>query len=62
VLLTNAGLSGTEAGKIEAAFRSVGVKHVLLYGSTWICQQIQENKRLRMLVPRVYGLGDLSDS
>src|SRR3984885_2680732 len=60
VLLTNAGLSGTEAEKIEAAFKAVGVKHVLLYGSTWICQQIHESKRLRMLVPRVYGLGDLS--
>lgn len=60
VLMTNAGLSGTEAEKIEAAYKAVGVKDVLMYGSTWICQQIQENKRLRMLVPRVYGLGDLS--
>lgn len=60
VLMSNAGLSGTEAEKIEAAYKAVGVKHVLMYGSTWICQQIQENKRLRMLVPRVYGLGDLS--
>lgn len=60
VLLTNAGLSGVEAEKIEAAYKAVGVKSVLLYGSTWICQQIQESKRLRMLVPRVYGLGDLS--
>jgi hypothetical protein len=60
VLLTNAGLSGTEAEKIEALYESAGVKRVLLYGLTWICQQIQESKRLRMLVPRVYGLGDLS--
>jgi len=60
VLLTNAGLSGTEAGKIQALYKRAGVNNVLLYGTTWICQQIQENKRLRMLVPRVYGLGDLS--
>ncbi|MGH8011709.1 MAG: hypothetical protein ACREQ4_04320 [Candidatus Binataceae bacterium] len=60
VLLTNAGLSGMEAERIEGAYKAVGVKNVLLYGSTWICQQIQESKRLRMLVPRVYGLGDLS--
>jgi energy-coupling factor transporter ATP-binding protein EcfA2 len=60
VLLTNAGISGTGAEKIEAAYKAVGVKNVLLCGSTWICQQIQESKRLRMLVPRVYGLGDLS--
>jgi Novel STAND NTPase 3 len=60
VLLTNAGLSGVEAERIEAAYKAVGVKKVLMYGSTWICRQIQESKRLRMLVPRVYGLGDLS--
>jgi energy-coupling factor transporter ATP-binding protein EcfA2 len=60
LLLTNAGLSGAEVEKIEGLYKSVGVKEVLLYGSTWICQQIQESKRLRMLVPRVYGLGDLS--
>ena len=60
VLMTNAGLSGVGAGKIEALFKGVGVKHVVMFGSTWISQQISENKRLRMLVPRMYGLGDLS--
>lgn len=60
VLMTNAGLSGTGAGKIKALFKAAGVKQVATFGSTWISQQILENKRLRMLVPRVYGLGDLS--
>ena len=60
VLMTNAGLSGTAAEHIEALFRHVGVKHVVFFGGTWICDQIRENKRLRMMVPRVYGLGDLS--
>ncbi len=60
VLMTNAGLSGNHAEKIEALLRSAGAKHVILLGSTWIGQQIRENKYLRMLVPRVYGLGDLS--
>jgi hypothetical protein len=60
VLMTNAGLSGTRAEKINALFRDAGVKHVATLGSTWISQQIRDNKRLRMLVPRVYGLGDLS--
>jgi hypothetical protein len=59
LLLTNAGLSGREAAKIEKLYKGVGVKNVVLHGSTWICQQIHESKRLRMLVPRVYGLGDL---
>lgn len=60
VLITNAGLSGTQAERIEARYKSSGVKHVLLLGSTWMHDQIKENKKLRMLVPRVYGLGDLS--
>ncbi len=60
VLMTNAGLSGSSAGPIKDLFTQAGVKHVATYGSTWICHQISENKRLRMLVPRLYGLGDLS--
>jgi energy-coupling factor transporter ATP-binding protein EcfA2 len=60
VLMTNAGLSGTRVEEITALFREAGVRHVAVFGSTWINQQILENKRLRMLVPRVYGLGDLS--
>jgi hypothetical protein len=60
VLMTNARLSGNVAAKIEALFKTAGVKKVATFGSTWISQQILENKRLRMLVPRLYGLGDLS--
>lgn len=60
LLLTNAGISGATAKRVEALFHSAGAKQVALFGSTWICQQIRENKRLRMLVPRIYGLGDLS--
>lgn len=59
LLMTNAGLSGTQAERIKALFQTAGVKYVATFGSTWIIQQIRENKRLRMLVPRVYGLGDL---
>jgi hypothetical protein len=60
ILLTNAGLSGSTAEDVETLLRNAGVKQVWSFGSTWICQQISENKRLRMLVPRIYGLGDLS--
>jgi hypothetical protein len=56
VLITNAGLSGTRDEEIEVLFRNVGAKHVVTLGATWVSQQIRENKRLRMLVPRVYGL------
>lgn len=58
--MTNAGLSGTRAEEVTAIFKEAGVRQVAVLGSTWINQQIRENKRLRMLVPRVYGLGDLS--
>lgn len=60
ILMTNAGVSGAVAEEIVSLFLGVGVKQVRSFGSTWICQQIKENKRLRMLVPRIYGLGDLS--
>ena len=60
VLMTNAGLSGVLETKIGQRLKSVGVKHVRVLGSDWINQQILESQRLRTLVPRVYGLGDLS--
>lgn len=60
ILMTNAGISGLTSEKIEQLFKRAGVREVRSFGSTWIFQQITENKRLRMLVPRVYGLGDLS--
>ncbi|MDQ5986395.1 MAG: hypothetical protein CSYNP_02119 [Syntrophus sp. SKADARSKE-3] len=60
VLMTNAGLSGTAVVKIKTLFKAAGIKQIATFGSTWISQQILENKRLRMLIPRVYGLGDLS--
>jgi hypothetical protein len=60
VLMTNAGVSGKREASIRSALISAGAKHVLIYGQTWIEDQIRENTRLRMLVPRLYGLGDLS--
>lgn len=60
ILMTNAGLSGTAAEDIGQLFLQAGVEQFRAFGSTWIFQQIRENKRLRMMVPRVYGLGDLS--
>lgn len=60
VLMTNAGVSGKQEAQIRSELIGAGAKHVLIYGPTWIEDQIKENTRLRMLVPRVYGLGDLS--
>lgn len=61
VLLTNFGVSGDSASEIAAAFEAVGVKTCLVLGRDWITQQIRESSRLRVMVPRVYGLGDLSE-
>ena len=60
ILMTNAGVSAKQEAQIKAALNDAGVRDVLICGSTWIEDQIRENTRLRMLVPRVYGLGDLS--
>lgn len=61
ILMTNAGVSGPMAERIQKALKAVGVKQVMIFGSTWINSQIKENAHLRRLVPRVYGLGDLSE-
>ncbi len=61
ILMTNAGVSAPMAAKIQKTLKDVGVKQVLVFGSTWINSQIRENSKLRRLVPRIYGLGDLSE-
>ena len=60
VLMTNAGVSGQSEARIAAALKGRGVMHVRVFGSTWFNQTIAENGRLRRLVPRLYGLGDLT--
>jgi len=60
-LLANARLSGSTEEELRLAFESIpGVKRFAAYGGERISQIIRESSRLRMLVPRVYGLGDLS--
>ena len=61
ILFTNSRLTGSTDEKIRAAFEAVpGIKRFAAYGSDRISQFIRESSRLRMLVPRVYGIGDLS--
>ena len=61
ILMTNTVLSGTNEKKIRAKFEAInGLVYFAAYGPTRISQMIHEHSRLRMLVPRVYGLGDLS--
>jgi len=61
ILFSNAKLTGLNEEKIRKAFEEIpGIKRFSAYGCGRISQIIKESPRLRMLVPRVYGLGDLS--
>jgi hypothetical protein len=60
IILTNADVSGIADEQICAAFTAAGVSKCRVFGGSWIAQQLMERPRLRMLVPRVYGIGDLS--
>lgn len=61
IILTNYSLTGSNHGQIIQAFKSIaGINEVRILGKEWISDTIKESASLRMLVPRVYGLGDLS--
>jgi len=61
ILFSNSKLTGENEEKICEAFENIpGIKSVKCYGCERITQIIRESSKLRMLVPRVYGLGDLS--
>jgi hypothetical protein len=60
VLMTNARVTGNAEEKILGRLRSAEVKHPVVLDGQWVCDQIAMNRDLRMFVPRVYGLGDLS--
>ena len=60
VIITNAGVSGESESKITNAFEKAGAKRARIFGRDWLTSQIRERPRLRMMVPRLYGLGDLT--
>jgi hypothetical protein len=61
LLFTNAHITGSNDEKLQEAFTAIpGIRHFASYGLERVSQIIRESSRLRMLVPRVYGLGDLS--
>jgi len=61
VLMTNAAVTGDAAATIEGEFRAVGVHHTVVQGYEAICEMLTANASLRALVPRLYGLGDLTE-
>ena len=61
LLMTNAKVSGESDLAIREEFTKIrGINHFDILGEEWITQSIIASKRLRAFVPRVYGLGDLS--
>lgn len=60
ILMTNSRVTGKSEELIIAALKDSGVKSAYVLDGNWICGQIASNQSLRLYVPRVYGLGDLS--
>ncbi len=60
VLMTNAGVSGEAEAAISAAIVAAGATRARALGREWLTTEIRRRARLRMMVPRLYGLGDLS--
>ncbi|MCK8043928.1 restriction endonuclease [Shewanella sp. 1CM18E] len=61
LIMTNAKVSGEAESAIVKAFEEInGINKCRVFSGQWISQKIRESARLRMLIPRVYGLGDLA--
>lgn len=61
IILTNHPVTGESEIAIKEAFEAVGVGCCRTFGADWINGQIRSSAKLRMLVPRLYGMGDLHD-
>jgi hypothetical protein len=61
IILTNHPITGASDIAIKAAFEGVGVGRCRVFGYDFLVRQIKTSPRLRMMSPRLYGLGDLSD-
>ena len=58
--ITSQGVDAPVAAKVRDKLFEAGVSEPHVLGREWLTQQIRSSARLRALVPRVYGLGDLS--
>jgi hypothetical protein len=61
IIITNHPVTGASELKIREAFHMAGVGRCRIFGHDFIVRQIRTSPRLRMMAPRLYGLGDLSD-
>lgn len=60
IIPTNCEISGHYEEKIKKVFCDAGAKTCRVFGGDWIVRQIKQSSRLRIMVPRLYGLGDLN--
>ena len=60
IFVTNHTLTGEIEQDAKKRFEAAGARYACVYGPKWINTKITENPRLRRLVPRLYGLGDLT--
>lgn len=61
VLMTNRQVTAPAEKGIRETFESIkGVRHCLVLSETWIEDTLDAHPRLLRLVPRLYGIGDLS--
>lgn len=61
IILTNHAVSGASEIRIKEAFENEGVGRCRVFGYDWIVRQVRSSPRLRMMAPRLYGLGDLNE-
>ena len=60
-LMTNFKITAPTENEIKCAFEAIPeIKKIVIFGEETISRYIRESSRLRSLVPRIYGLGDLS--
>jgi len=60
IIITNHGVTGKSELLIKEAFQAAGVGRCRVFHRDWVVARIKESPRLRMMVPRLYGLMDLA--
>ena len=60
VLVTNHSISAKQEASYRSLIKASGPSNVMIFGESWISSKIASYPRLRRLVPRLYGLGDLT--
>lgn len=61
IILTNHTVTGASELRIRNAFEDAGVPRCRVFHRDWIIEQINKSPALRMMVPRLYGLMDLTE-